>query len=307
MDSRAAALVLALVLVSAPAAVTAGPRRGGLRGADRRREDRHADLAVRLRPVHRAPRPLHLRRHVGRDARGPQVLLPGHRRRAGVGDVHARPELATRAPGTRTSSSCALAWMVIGERSAVTTVKEGAFAGEHSVQVALDTQAAPRNRAGKARAAGRARVRGPHRGLAGGAAPSNVSLVWGGGATMRQTVSDRRDPRRSGRPTRCACARAGRPTTAGSRSSRRATGRSGSAPSRSCPPTTSSAGGATRWRACASSTRPSTAGRAATSSPATTGRTASAIPTAGRRGRTRRGRASRRTTSASTSSWTLCA
>ena len=41
------------------------------------------DLEVHLRPVHRAPGPLHLRRHLGRDARGPQVL----RRRSGQGRV----------------------------------------------------------------------------------------------------------------------------------------------------------------------------------------------------------------------------
>ena len=60
------------------------------------------------------------------------------------------------------------------------------------------------------------------------------------------------------------------------------------------------------WRCSSSSTRPSIAGPAATSSAVTTGATASATATAARRARTRPGPASSTTTSASTSSWTFC-
>ncbi len=76
------------------------PRRGRRSargpGAGRRGGRRGAHLALRLRPVHRAPRPLHLRGPLGGDARGPEVLLPGHRRGAGLGDVPAGSALVGR-------------------------------------------------------------------------------------------------------------------------------------------------------------------------------------------------------------------
>ena len=45
---------------------------------DRRLQTGTPRLEVHLRPVHRAPRTLHLRRDLGGNARGPQVLLPPH-------------------------------------------------------------------------------------------------------------------------------------------------------------------------------------------------------------------------------------
>ncbi len=55
------------------------PRPGTAQGHDRRRKNRPAHVQVHLRPVHRTLGPLHLSRHLGRDARGPEVLL-GRRR-----------------------------------------------------------------------------------------------------------------------------------------------------------------------------------------------------------------------------------
>ena len=72
---------------------TAGSRRCERPAAGRRFRGGNARLTLDLRAVHRAPGPLHLWRPVGRDARGPQVLLPGDRRGAGVGDVETRPPL----------------------------------------------------------------------------------------------------------------------------------------------------------------------------------------------------------------------
>ena len=44
----------------------------------RRRPPGRTGLEVHLRPVHRAPGAVHLRRHLGRDARRSQVLFPDH-------------------------------------------------------------------------------------------------------------------------------------------------------------------------------------------------------------------------------------
>jgi predicted GH43/DUF377 family glycosyl hydrolase len=43
-------------------------------------QDERADLKIHLRPVYRTPRPLHLRRYLGRNARRQKVLFPHHRR-----------------------------------------------------------------------------------------------------------------------------------------------------------------------------------------------------------------------------------
>ena len=95
-----------------------------------------ADLAARLRAVHRAPGPLHLRRPLGRDARGPQVLLPV------TGEA---PALEMFTPGPRswdgegipTSCSSARPWLVLGDRAGVSMLREGAYAGEQSAKLAL--------------------------------------------------------------------------------------------------------------------------------------------------------------------------
>jgi alpha-N-arabinofuranosidase len=82
-------------------------------------------------------------------------------------------------------------WMVLGGKGAVTMVREGAYAGEHSPRVTLP---------GGAQAAGLRQERlGLQEGreyvgrivLAGDASagPVEVSLLWGGGGTMRQTVT----------------------------------------------------------------------------------------------------------------------
>ena len=302
MDSRAAALVLALVLVSAPGAVTADPATAEASAV-------RIDAAKTGTPISPFVYGQFIE-HLGRciygglwaemledrkffypvtgDAPAWEMFTPGPSSYEGAGHPY---ELLVRSP-----------WMVIGERSAVTTVKEGALAGEHSVQVALDTEAAPRHRAGEARAAGRARVRGPHRprrrrpreGLArlgrrrddapDGQRRRDREGVDDPPAALPRGRDDRQRPardRRAGRRDapdrrRLADARRQRPRLAA---------RHGGAPAR------------------ARLARLPLAGRQLRLA-ATTGGTASAIPTAGRRGRTRRGRASRRTTSGSTSSWT---
>ncbi len=82
-------------------------------------------------------------------------------------------------------------WMILGDKKAVTMVREGAYAGEHSPRVTLP---------GGGAAAGLVQER---LGLQDGreyvgrivlaadasAAPVEVSLAWGGGATDRQTVT----------------------------------------------------------------------------------------------------------------------
>ena len=48
------------------------------------KHDLRSDLQIHLRPVHRASRPLHLPGHLGRDAGGPEILLPRRRPRIAV-------------------------------------------------------------------------------------------------------------------------------------------------------------------------------------------------------------------------------
>lgn len=104
------------------------------------------------------------------------LFTPGNRSWDGEGHPY---ELLTASP-----------WLVIGPRQAVTMVKEGAYVGEHSPAVAA---------AGKGERTGIVQERlGLVEGrsytgriiLAGeaSAAPVEVSLVWGGGASDRQTV-----------------------------------------------------------------------------------------------------------------------
>ena len=188
MDTRAAALVLALGLVSAPVAAAAAPAT--------------ADAAAVKIDAAKTGTPIspfvygQFIEHLGRciygglwaemledrkffypvtgDAPAWEMFKPGPRSYDGEGYPY---ELLVRSP-----------WVVIGERGAVTMVKEGALAGEHSPAVRLDLQQ-PRGLMQE-----RLALRDGHEyvgrvALAGGAGPVSVSLVWGGGATMRQTVT----------------------------------------------------------------------------------------------------------------------
>ena len=125
-------------------------------------------------------------------------------------------------------------WMILGDKKAVTMVREGAYAGEHSPRVALPGGGAAaglmQERLGLQD--GREYVGRIVLAADGSAAPLEVSLAWGGGATDRQTRDDHahRDGLRDPRPA--LPRRAARPTTAASRSCRAAPGRSRSAP---CP------------------------------------------------------------------------
>jgi alpha-N-arabinofuranosidase len=81
-------------------------------------------------------------------------------------------------------------WMIVGEKGAVTMAKDGAFVGEHSPEVTLTGDNKPvgvmQERLGlEAERAYTGRIV-----LAGdsSAAPISVSLVWGGGASDRDTV-----------------------------------------------------------------------------------------------------------------------
>ncbi len=105
-----------------------------------------------------------------------EMFKPGERSWDGEGHPY---EMLVRSP-----------WMVLGPRSGVTMITQGAFVGEHSPQVALPGDGAlaglMQERLGLE--AGRAytgRIV-----LSGDAsvAPVDVSLVWGGGASDRDTV-----------------------------------------------------------------------------------------------------------------------
>jgi alpha-N-arabinofuranosidase len=106
-----------------------------------------------------------------------EMFKPGTRSWDGAGVPY---ELLVRSP-----------WMILGDKKAVTMVREGAYAGEHSPRIA---------RPGGSAAAGLMQER---LGLQDGreyvgylviasdtaAAPIEVSLAWGGGGTDRQTVT----------------------------------------------------------------------------------------------------------------------
>jgi alpha-N-arabinofuranosidase len=106
-----------------------------------------------------------------------EMFKPGSRSWDGAGVPY---ELLVRSP-----------WMVLGDKKAVSMVRDGAYAGEHSPRIALP---------GASAAAGLMQER---LGLQDGreyvghiiiaadpsAAPIEVSLAWGGGGTDRQTVT----------------------------------------------------------------------------------------------------------------------
>lgn len=82
-------------------------------------------------------------------------------------------------------------WMILGEKSGVAMVREGAYAGEHSPRVALPGGGAAaglmQERLGLRD--GRDYVGRIVMAVNGSAAPLEVSLAWGGGASDRQTVT----------------------------------------------------------------------------------------------------------------------
>ena len=233
MNARSAALLSVAILASLPSAAPAEAARGPRAG--RRDGGRRAHLPLRLRAVHRAPRPVHLRGPLGRDARGPEVLLPGDRRGARVGDVHARASRSWEGAGVPYELLVRSPWMVLGDKKAVTMVREGAYAGEHSPRVALPGR----------RRRGRPRCRSGWASRTAGSTWAASSLAGGrlgrahrgeprlGRGRDRPADGDDHGPRRRLRDPRPALPRrAARPTTAGSRSSRAAPARSRSAPSR---------------------------------------------------------------------------
>jgi alpha-N-arabinofuranosidase len=102
-----------------------------------------------------------------------EMFTPGPRSWDGEGHPY---ELLVRSP-----------WMILGDKGAVTMVKEDALAGEHSPAVHLDAKQ-PRGLMQE-----RLALREGHEYvgrvvLAGATVPVDVALVWGGGASMRQTI-----------------------------------------------------------------------------------------------------------------------
>ncbi len=81
-------------------------------------------------------------------------------------------------------------WLVLGDKKAVSMVKEGALAGEHSPQLVSAGPKAPVGLAQERLALREGREYVGRIVLAGDAAagPVEVSLVWGGGASDRQTL-----------------------------------------------------------------------------------------------------------------------
>ncbi len=81
-------------------------------------------------------------------------------------------------------------WMVIGSKQAVRMVKANAYVGEHTPEISLPGNGSPaglmQERLGLV--AGREYIGRVVLSGAAGAGPVEVSLVWGGGASMRHTV-----------------------------------------------------------------------------------------------------------------------
>src|SRR5512143_875858 len=103
-----------------------------------------------------------------------ELITPGPRSWDGEGHPY---ELLVRSP-----------WLVIGDKKAVTMVREGALAGEHSPQVALDPQQ-PRGLVQERLALRDGREYVGRVVLSGDPTASvEVSLAWGRGASDRQTL-----------------------------------------------------------------------------------------------------------------------
>jgi len=105
-----------------------------------------------------------------------EMFQPGPRSWDGAGVPY---ELLLRSP-----------WMIYGDEKAVTMVREGAFAGEHSPRIALSggsAQGLVQERLGLQD--GREYVGSVVLSADASAAPVEVSLAWSGGGTARQTVA----------------------------------------------------------------------------------------------------------------------
>lgn len=106
-----------------------------------------------------------------------EMFQPGNRSWDGEGHPY---ELLTRSP-----------WMIVGAKGAVRMVTAGAFVGEHTPEISLPGQG---ERAGLMQErlslrTGREYIGRVILAANGNAGPVEVSLVWGGGATMRHTVT----------------------------------------------------------------------------------------------------------------------
>lgn len=80
-------------------------------------------------------------------------------------------------------------WMVLGPKSNVRMIKEGAWVGEHTPEIALQGKPAGLMQERLSLIAGKEYTGRIILSGAPQAGPISVSLVWGGGATMRQTVT----------------------------------------------------------------------------------------------------------------------
>ncbi len=106
-----------------------------------------------------------------------EMFKPGNRSYDGEGHPY---ELLVRSP-----------WMIVGPKSGVRMVKADAYVGEHTPEIALPGKAQPAGLQQERLAliAGKEYVGRVVLSGAATAGPVEVSLVWGGGATMRQTVT----------------------------------------------------------------------------------------------------------------------
>ena len=134
------------------------PSRAGRRSRrshDRPGEDARADLEVRLRPVHRTSRPVHPRRDVGGDARGPEVLLSRRRRGTRVGHAQGQGGLVG---GRRLS---------VGSAGALAVDDRGRQEGRHDgPRATVHRRAHARHRGEPGRERDPAGAAGPRRGPA---------------------------------------------------------------------------------------------------------------------------------------------
>lgn len=105
-----------------------------------------------------------------------EMVKPGDSSYEGAGYPY---ELLVRSP-----------WIVVGPKTAVRMVTVDAYVGEHTPEIALPGGGKPAGLQQErlALAAGKEYVGRVVLSGAAGAGPVEVSLVWGGGATMRQTV-----------------------------------------------------------------------------------------------------------------------
>lgn len=106
-----------------------------------------------------------------------EMFKPGNRSWDGAGVPY---ELLVRSP-----------WMVLGDKKAITMVRDGAYAGEHSPRIVLPGGGAAAGLMQERLGLQNGREYASHIVIAAdaSAAPIEVSLAWGGGGTERQTVT----------------------------------------------------------------------------------------------------------------------